>query len=170
MLEYCTNLKNELSAVNYSDGRVRVHIDDRDLRGGEKKWQHVKRGVPIVVDIGPKDVAKEGVCAVRRDQGKKEFPARAEFVSTIAATLDEIQHELFARAKTLREENTRRVDTLGELTAYFTPANADKPEIHGGFAECHFNDGAEADVYLKRTNSRFAASRSTTNRSPASVS
>ncbi|MCG8583167.1 MAG: proline--tRNA ligase, partial [Pirellulales bacterium] len=150
VLEYCNSLKQELSAQVYSGGNVRVHIDDRDLRGGEKKWQHVKRGVPLLVDIGPKDVAKDGVCIVRRDVGDKTFPPRQEFVETVTQTLEDMQNALFDRAKDLRDDNTRSVDSLDDLTEYFTPSSADKPEIHGGFAVCHFNDGPEADEYLKK--------------------
>jgi prolyl-tRNA synthetase len=152
VLEYCTNLKKELAAQTYSDGKLRVHIDDRDLRGGEKNWQHIKRGVPVRVEVGPRDMAADSVFVGRRDKGHKEKSslARSEFVSTLCATLDEIQNTLFQRAKTLREDNTRPIDSLDDLTAYFTPQNANKPEIHGGFAVCHFNDGPEADKYLKK--------------------
>ena len=49
VLEFCDALKRDLSAQTYGDVPVRVAIDDRDLRGGEKTWQHIKRGVPIPV-------------------------------------------------------------------------------------------------------------------------
>ena len=152
VLGYCDSLKSELSEQSFSDGKVRVQIDDRDLRGGEKNWQHIKRGVPVRVEVGPRDIASDSVFVARRDKGHKDKVslARGEFVSTIRATLDEIQQTLFDRAKKLRDDNTRSIERLDDLTAYFTPGNADRPEIHGGFAKCHFNDGPEADEYLKK--------------------
>ncbi len=42
-------------------------LDDRDLRGGEKNWQHIKRGVPLRLEVGPRDIAKDGVFLGRRD-------------------------------------------------------------------------------------------------------
>src|SRR5690606_1365759 len=71
VLEYCESLKTELAQQSYDGAAVRVRIDDRDLRGGEKKWQWVKRGVPLRVEVGPRDVAGGGAFVARRDQGTK---------------------------------------------------------------------------------------------------
>ena len=152
VLEYCDALKNELSAESFADGKVRAFIDDRDLRGGEKNWQHIKRGVPVRIEVGPRDIAADSVFVGRRDKGHKDKMSlgRSEFVSTIRQTLDEIQQTLFDRAKKLRDDNTRSIDRLDDLTEYFTPDNPDRPEIHGGFAVCHFNESPEADEYLKK--------------------
>jgi prolyl-tRNA synthetase len=50
----------------------------------------------------------------------------------------------------LREENTRTIDTLDDFLAYFTPKSEDKPEIHGGFALCHYSEGPDLDEFLKK--------------------
>jgi prolyl-tRNA synthetase len=70
VLAYCQSLVSELNDANFSGGSVRAWIDDRDLRGGDKNWQHVKKGVPLRVEIGPRDIAKNGVFLARRDTGK----------------------------------------------------------------------------------------------------
>ena len=146
------SLKKELEAQDFADGKVRVMIDDRDIRGGEKNWYHVKRGVPLRAEIGPKDIAKNGVFLARRDTGEKAGVERGEFVATIGQRLTEIQNNLFQRALKLREDNTRTIDTLDDFLAYFTPKSKseDKPEIHGGFAICHFAEGPELDELLKK--------------------
>ncbi|MDX1948347.1 MAG: proline--tRNA ligase [Pirellulaceae bacterium] len=149
VLPYVESLKKELEAQDFAGGKVRAMIDDRDIRGGEKNWYHVKRGVPLRAEIGPKDIAKNGVFLARRDTGEKAGVERSALVATIAQRLDEIQNNLFQRALQLREENTRTIDTLDDFLAYFTPQDADKPEIHGGFALCHFSEGAELDALLK---------------------
>jgi len=140
VLEYCENMKKDLQAQAYSNGRVEVLLDDRDLRGGEKAWQHIKRGVPLRAEIGPRDVASDSVFLGRRDRGPKEKSGvpRAEFVANITSLLDEIQNGLFEQARKLRDENTRSIDNLDEFKAYFTPKDADRPEIHGGYAVCPF--------------------------------
>ncbi|GAG26559.1 unnamed protein product, partial [marine sediment metagenome] len=56
VLPYCESLKQQLTDLRYHDEPVRVRMDDRDLRGGEKKWQWIKRGVPVRVEVGPRDV------------------------------------------------------------------------------------------------------------------
>ncbi len=152
VIPYVESLKKELEAQEYADVKVRVMIDDRDIRGGEKSWHHIKRGVPLRAEIGPKDIAKNGVFLARRDTGEKVGVDRAELVATIGQRLTAIQDNLFARALKLREDNTRTIDNRDELLAWFTPQskNEEKPEIHGGFAHCHFSEGSEVHELLKK--------------------
>jgi prolyl-tRNA synthetase len=150
VLPYCESLEKELAAQAYAGEPVRVRIDNRDLRGGEKKWQWVKRGVPLRVEVGPRDVAGGGAFVARRDVGGKGEPMqRGELVANIAQTLEHIQQALFARAIKLRTDATVRIDDLKEFEAYFTPKNAEQPEIHGGLAYCHFVESPEMDDKLK---------------------
>ena len=148
--EYCEKLKKELEGQIFDGLPVRVFIDDRDLRGGEKNWQHVKKGVPLRVEVGPKDIANDAVFVARRDTGTKTSIPRAAFVAGVSQQLAEIQQSLFDRALKMREENTKRIDSLDDFTAYFTPKNKNKPEIHGGFAWCHFVDEPEVQELLKK--------------------
>jgi len=151
VLAYCDSLKGELESQSYDGKPVRVRLDDRDLRGGEKAWQWIKRGIPLRVEVGPRDVASGSVFVGRRDQGIKEKKGvpRDEFVATIASVLQEMQDNLFNRALTYRDENLVEITDFEEFKKYFTPKNAKKPEIHGGFAICHFVDCEEVDEMLK---------------------
>jgi len=149
VLEFCNKLQQDLQAQSYDGFPVRVQIDDRDIRGGEKKWQHVKRGVPLRVEVGPKDIAKNGVFVGRRDDGTNAPHDRNEFVAGIANLLKSIQDNLYNRALEYRSANTVQIDSLDEFKKYFTPKDADKPEIHGGFAMCHFVDEPEIEEILK---------------------
>ena len=149
VLEYCQSLKQELDQLEYSRRDLQVLLDDRDLRGGEKKWHHIKKGVPLRVEVGPRDIESNSVFVGRRDQPKSSGVGRDEFVANVLQTLDEIQQNLFNRALQLREENTHDFTNLDDFKAFFTPAKADKPEIHGGFAVCHFVDTPEVEELLK---------------------
>ena len=145
VVPYCESLQQELQSQRYEDEPVRVRIDDRDIRGGEKKWQWVKRGVPLRVEVGPRDVAADGVFLSRRDVGGKgQGTPRNEFVAQVAATLTQIQQALFDRAAALREESTVRIDSLDEFEQYFAEGTA------GGLAYCHFVDGPEMETQLKQ--------------------
>ena len=155
VLDYCKALKQELSQQTYAGSRVRVQLDDRDLRGGEKAWQWVKKGVPLRVEVGPRDLEKDSLFVGRRDKGVKEKAGigRAEFVANIAATLDEIQANLYARAGEFRKQHTRDIDTRDEFYAYFAEpkkANPNEPTpIHGGFAMAHFNGDPKLEAKIK---------------------
>jgi prolyl-tRNA synthetase len=141
------SLKNELMAQQYAGAAIRVEIDDRDVRGGEKKWHHVKRGVPIRLEVGPKDIEKDSVFFSRRDQPKSQPMGRSELVSNIGNILTEMQAALFDRALQLRNENTVSISTVHEFRKYF--ANEDENAIHGGFAYAYFADEKEIEPLLK---------------------
>jgi len=149
VLPFCEGLKKDLGAQQYAGEAVRVRIDDRDIRGGDKKWQWVKRGVPIRIEVGPRDIDNGTLFPPRRDGVKCEKLAPAEFVSKIAEVLAEMQQGLFDRAAKLRDEATVKIDSLAEFEKFFTPKNADNPEIHGGLAYCHFVDSPEIEEKLK---------------------
>ena len=150
VLEYCETLHRELNSVYFAGERLRVKIDDRDIRGGEKKWCHIKRGVPIRLEIGPRDVNSQSVFVGRRDQPKSIGMSRDEFIGQVPTILGEIQQSLYDRALELRDQNSRELTTLKEFEEYFTPQDSDRPEIHGGFASCYFSDEQEIDPILKQ--------------------
>ncbi len=152
VLEYCQKLRAELRAVRYDDQPLEVELDTRDLRGGDKVWQWVKKGVPLIVEVGPRDMDKDCVFWGRRDLGPKNRTStpRAEFVANVAVTLADLQKSLLERARKFRDDHTRPLDTKDDIYAYFTPQNADKPEIHGGFGFVHWSgDPAVEDQLAK---------------------
>jgi prolyl-tRNA synthetase len=156
VLAYCHELRDALRAQRYAGRDVEVHVDARDIRGGDKTWGWVKKGVPLRVEVGPRDMAQNSVFVARRDQApnQKQSIARDAFVNGIAATLEEIQSNLLARAKAHQQAHTRLVETKDELYAWFTPeggANADseRDPIHGGFALAHWSGDPEVETKLK---------------------
>ena len=154
VLEYCRKVAEELRAQRYADRPITRVVDERDERGGDKVWHWIKKGVPLRLEIGPRDIEKDALFVGRRDRTPKDKQSmpRAEFVATVATTLQSIQDTLFTRAKELREEHTRRIDTKDEFYAWFTapksPENAPTP-IHGGFALTHFSGDVQVEERIK---------------------
>jgi prolyl-tRNA synthetase len=151
VLEACDKLANELRDVRYVDVPLDVEVDRRDLGGGVKNWEWIKKGVPLRVEIGPRDLEKNSVAISRRDQPvkAKEFMSIQEFVRRAKAILDSIQENLFDRAKKFQTENTRKIDSKKDFYDFFTPKNSSKPEIHGGFALAHWNGSREIENQIK---------------------
>ncbi|MEM0924878.1 MAG: His/Gly/Thr/Pro-type tRNA ligase C-terminal domain-containing protein, partial [Planctomycetota bacterium] len=149
VMEYIESLAKELRDQTFNGVPLRVSIDDRDLRGGEKKWHHVKRGVPIRLEIGPKDMEKQSVFLGRRDQAKSIPIGRSELIATAADLLGDIQQSLYDRADQLRQDNTVTITDEGDFRDFFTSKNQEDPEIHGGFAMCHFADEPSLEPLLK---------------------
>jgi prolyl-tRNA synthetase len=158
VLAYIDSLRAELKAIRYHDRLLDIEVDDRDLRGGEKSWEWVKRGVPLRLEIGPRDVEASAVTLYRRDQGPKDRVtlSRAELVASMTSLLDEIQHTLFQRALAHRAQHSRFIDDPSELQDFFTPSLADdsttdeRTELHGGFAFCHFAGDRALEEDLKQ--------------------
>ncbi len=150
--KYCDALLAALQDQYFADDKLRVEIDNRDLAGGEKVWQQIKRGVPIRLEIGPRDVKTDSVFMGRRDHPprEKESISRQEFLKKAAGILAEMQDNLLALATQRRDQATENIDDLAKFTDFFTPKNKDKPEIHGGFALCHWCDDPKVDEQLKK--------------------
>ncbi|MEM1354605.1 MAG: proline--tRNA ligase [Planctomycetota bacterium] len=152
VLDYCESLKDDLSKQAYAGRAIEVEIDDRDLRGGDKTWQWVKKGAPIRLEIGQRDIAQDSVFMARRDQSPKDKQSikRADLIADAADLLQSIQDGLLEKAKAFRAQHTRVVNARDKFYKFFTPKQAEQPEIHGGFALAHWNgDEAIADQVQK---------------------
>src|SRR6184192_3219617 len=151
ILETCDALALQLRGKQFEDSPIEVQVDGRDLGGGVKNWEWIKKGVPIRVEIGPRDLESAKVTMSRRDQATKmkESISMQEFVSHSAEVLDSIQRNLLERAKKFRDQHTRVIDSKDEFYDFFTPRDATKPEIHGGFALAHWDGSREVEEQIK---------------------
>jgi prolyl-tRNA synthetase len=151
VLEACENLAQELRRLTWTEQPLRVKVDTRDKAGGAKSWDWIKKGVPLRVEIGPRDLAAGTVFVGRRDHEPKAKTsyASSDFVAQVLSILAEMQQGLYDRALAFRESHTRKIETKEEFYAFFTPKNASKPEIHGGFALTHWCGDAAVEEQIK---------------------
>ena len=150
VMTYVETLSRELKAVSYHGQRLRVEIDDRDI-GGARGWDWIKKGIPIRLEIGPRDMEGNQVFMGRRDKAHRDKTAmkREVFVGSVVGILDEIQQTLYDRAALLLKTHTRAIDDKIGFYDFFTPANQEKPEIHGGFAMSHWCGKAHCEERIK---------------------
>jgi len=148
VLGYCESLAAGLRAQSYDGKPVRVELDTRDINAGEKGWNWVKKGIPLTVEVGPRDIQSGSVFVGRRDKSRKErYGAKKEdFIASIGSVLEDIQKNLFQRALAYRNDNTREIDDRAAFDAFFTPKNAEQPEVHGGFALSHWCGGEDCET------------------------
>jgi len=125
ILDYCRALEAELKALDAFREPVRVLLDATANKAQTKRWGWVKKGAPIIVEIGPRDVAGGNVAVIRRDRLYQEsgklataFVARGDFVAGAVAMLGDIQANLHAEAKARLDGNIRRDVT--DLAAHFS--------------------------------------------------
>src|SRR5438067_8146654 len=151
VLETCDALALQLRGKNFAGSPTEVEVDRRDLGGGVKNWEWIKKGVPIRVEIGPRDLEKSSVEVSRRDQPVKSKASMSiqEFAATAPEILMSIQQNLYDRAKKFQEDNTRVIESKKEFYDFFTAKNEGKPEIHGGFVFAHWNGSREVEDQVK---------------------
>ena len=124
-------------------GRYRVKLDDREeTTPGYKFNEWEMRGVPLRIEIGPKDVANGTVAMARRDipgREGKSFVPQAGLGDAAGATLQTIQQALYDRALRFREEHTADVRSMAELTE----------AVQTGFARAYWNGTAEDEARVQ---------------------
>jgi prolyl-tRNA synthetase len=119
---------------------IGVKVDERDQHSpGWKFNDWEKRGVPLRMEVGPKDLEKNQVVLARRDTGEKSFVPQDGLAQTVVAMLDTIQKGLFEKARAFREKNSHEADNYGQLTALLE---------EGGFIWAHWcgSDACEERV------------------------
>jgi prolyl-tRNA synthetase len=133
------------AAAELRDAGVRFRLDDRDeVSPGFKFNDWEMRGVPLRIEIGPRDVEKGQAVLARRDiSGRegKQFAPRAGLVAAVRETLTAIQASLLARATRFRDENTHRIEDYEEFKAVL--------EEKGGFLRVHWAGSSEDEDRIK---------------------
>jgi len=144
ILNYCDELARELRDIDYHGRKLVVEIDTRDLTGGEKAWSWVKKGVPVRLEIGNKEFTAHSVFMGRRDKDYKDRKVitRTEILATIKQELDDMQANLFARAKAFQEQNTVTITNKTDFEKFF--------KNDGGFALAYFNGNTDIEETIKK--------------------
>ncbi|MEI6243077.1 MAG: proline--tRNA ligase, partial [Chlamydiota bacterium] len=115
IIQSCQKLKESIEKISYMGQPIQVMIDARDIRGGDKKWSWVKKGVPLRIELGKRDMASDTLYVGRRDQAQSIQIPRVEFLEKVEGILEEMQKNLFNRAKQFQEANTLEVTSEAEL-------------------------------------------------------
>lgn len=127
LLAYCEDLRRALAGQQALGEPIRVLLDKRAGKATQKRWAWVKKGVPLILEIGGRDAAGGQVSVIRRDRlwqdnGKVAFTAEAKdaFLARAAAELEDVQASLHGEALARRDANiVRGIDTLEGLAAFF---------------------------------------------------
>jgi prolyl-tRNA synthetase len=126
LLAYCEELRKSLAALSALGEPVRVLLDKRPGKATQKRWAWVKKGVPLILEIGGRDAAGGQVSMLRRDRlwneaAKANFVgmAKDDFVARASAEIEDIQVSLHAEAKSRRDANISSAASFDELAAAF---------------------------------------------------
>lgn len=134
-IEESQKIKKIIEDVGYS-----CKIDQRELRPGEKFYEWERKGVPLRVEIGPKDLSAEKIVVVRRDTGEKSDILIKNISAEIPVLLNTIQADLFNRALEFQKQKTKVVDSWDDFT---------KEIEDGNFVLAHWDGTSETENKIK---------------------
>lgn len=152
ILHYADALAVELRKQQYEGKPLSVHVDRREMRGGEKSWEWIKKGVPLRIEVGPRDIEAQSAMIARRDQSptEKQPLSLSSLLDQAPSILKEIQENYFRQALAYRDAHLyRQVETFDQMKAFFTPQDEEKPEIHGGFVLAKWCGDPETEKMLQ---------------------
>ncbi|MDG1848145.1 MAG: proline--tRNA ligase [Candidatus Marinimicrobia bacterium] len=133
--KYINPLEEELKSIG-----IRYFIDWSDSSPGFKFNEWELKGVPVRIEIGPRDVESKKLVMARRDNGEKFSISKNELSIKIKTILEEIQNNLFNQAKEFRNENTHDVKTYDEFKNIIN---------NGGFVRCGWDGDSETELKIK---------------------
>jgi len=127
LLNYCEELRAAIAHQQALGEPIRVLLDRKPGKAAAKRWDWVRKGAPVIIEVGGRDMAGGKVSLLRRDalwgeDGKPAFayPSRDEAANSVPALLADIQATLFAQAKEKREANiVRGVDSMEALAEFY---------------------------------------------------
>ncbi len=120
---------------------IRTKLDDSDQSMGWKCAEYEMRGVPIRLELGPRDLENGQCCLVRRDNGEKVFAAIDGIADTVKKLLDDIHDNMYAMAKKNLEDNTFDFTSWEEVR--------DMAQGKGGFARTKWCGSLECELAMK---------------------
>jgi prolyl-tRNA synthetase len=132
---------NEAVMERLRKAGFRVKMDASDNSPGWKFAEYEMKGVPLRLELGPKDMEKNQCVLVRRDSGEKSFVSLDGIEDTVARMLEDIHQGLYAKAKKNLEDNTYPCATLEEV--------AEKMASRGGFAKTMWCGDLACEVRMK---------------------
>ena len=128
IMSYINKVKAQLKLKSAFGEKLRIKVDTRDKNSVDKVWEWIRKGAPMVCEIGPRDVENNGLMVKERifigqPEGKKIMQAE-EFVETAGKRLEELQQLMFAKAQKRLQDNIRTdIKTPEEFAAYFANSN-----------------------------------------------
>jgi prolyl-tRNA synthetase len=137
-----------LEAAHRIGKEVGAKVDDREGQSPGAKFFHwERRGVPVVLELGPRDLASNNIVLKRRDTGTKEVLPQSELAGRLPSALEQMQKDLYNSAKQRLKSNTVLANSVEEVESILTAVTAEKGG--GKFVMAHLKDDAACDACIK---------------------
>jgi len=144
VLEAAGRLRDEIAGESWMGAPVRAAVDSRDRKPAEKRWEWIRKGAPIVIELGGRDIEQGVVTMTRRDDPEltRDAIPRDGAAEAVVGVLGDMQIGYFEEAsRRLRERTRDDITTLEEFREFFTGEETDA----GGFVKAPWSEDPETE-------------------------
>ncbi len=144
VLDACHKLKNKIEKLQFNGEKIEVVIDASEKNAGQKSWDWVRKGIPLRIMIGPKDLEKNSFVLTRRDKpaNEKQFLDMETGTGNFPDILEEMQKNILEKAMKFRDENITEVSSIDEFKNIFD-LKKDDPGFVVCYADSELNEERE---------------------------
>ena len=147
VMEAAQELADELGKAKTLKAPVRVHVDDRDRKPADKRWEWIRKGAPLIIELGQRDIDQEVITLTRRDDPElsREQMPRADARKALPKMLGEIQKGYFKEAKDrLKDRTTKKIKDVDGFRAWFSGEETSE----GGFVRAPWSEDPETEKLM----------------------
>lgn len=147
ILEYSINLKNQLEKLIFFEEKINVFIDKKDEANGQKLWNWIKKGIPIIIEIGEKEIQSNIITFYKRNilnPNTKFFLNKEELIKNLNNILEKMNSEIYISAFNNMIKNTTYIKTKEEFYNLL-----DNNLENKNFIICHWKENSEIEQYIK---------------------
>jgi prolyl-tRNA synthetase len=144
VMEAADRLRAEIAELSWMDAPVRAAVDSRDRKPAEKRWEWIRKGVPVVIELGERDIEQGVVTMTRRDDAglSRDAVPRDGAAEAAAGILGDIQLGYFEEAgRRLRERTRDDITTLDQFREFFAGDDTDS----GGFVKAPWSEDPDTE-------------------------
>ena len=145
VMSHCLSLLENLKQTTWMNEPLRVHMDDRDLKGGDKSWSWIKKGVPVRIEVGMREVESQKVSILTRlgDLRERNNVLSKDAGEAITHALTGIHSTMYQGAESFRDEHVLEIDDFESFKDLFSK---DQP----GFAKVYWCNDSELEEKLAK--------------------
>jgi prolyl-tRNA synthetase len=144
VLEAAAALQAEIGEQSWMEAPIRAKVDSRERKPAEKRWEWIRKGVPVVIELGERDIEQGVVTMTRRDDEAlaRDAVPRDGAAEAVTGILGDIQLGYFeAAGKRLRERTRDDITTLDQFQEFFSGDDTDS----GGFVKAPWSEDPETE-------------------------
>ena len=148
ILKYAIDLKNQLEKLTFFEEKMNVFIDTKDFSNSKKLWNWIKKGIPVIIEIGQKEIKSNIITFYKRNilnPNTKFFLNKETLIKTLNSILEKMNEEIYLSSYNNMIQNTKYIKTKEEFYYLLNNKNLENKN----FIICHWKENPEIEKDIK---------------------